>query len=934
MMRAGKLRSAVVATAIVMTACALSAVPAGAVTFSNAATITTPDPSCPNMPGPSNVYPSNITVSGVVGLTADVNVVLHGVTHPFEGDLEVLLVGPGGTAARSLVLLSDAGTGGLNTATLTIDDGAAAQVPQNTAWGGGMGTATSTKPTDYKELGADDTYPSAPSPVNHPGPHASSTLASIYNGQSPNGTWSLYVLDDSCSAPDPASTIGGGWSLDITASAGAATSTAVSSSPNPSNTGATVTTTATVTSGGSAVTTGTVSFAEGATTLAANVALNASGQASFTKANFAEGNHVITATYNGTASFATSNGTTNQRVDNLTTVAGSTYCNPGAITIPSVDAATPYPSHIFVTGVAGSVGKVTVQLKNVTHPFAEDVDVLLAGPSTANNLVLVSDAGNGGPATTNVSVTFDDAAASAVPATGAWAAPNASVTYKPVNYDVGGADAFPAPAPVTFASPAPTGAATLAGFASTTANGTWKLYVVDDSGGDAGTIAGGWCLSITALDTTPPATTIARSPAGPNGSGGIYVSDVHVTVAASDAASGVAETRCVLDPASPPANFDVLPASCPYAGGGADVTADGAHTVYAASRDAAGNKGTPVSNSFTIDRTPPAVTVVSAVPDALGASGASTVTWHAGENGAFSIRVGGADCAAGAEVGSGSYGTAPADTTAQVTAAQLAEGANTIRVCVTDSAGNLGSDTTTITKTTPPGDTTPPAVTIDSAAPSLLGSTGASVVTWHASENGAFSVRVGGATCATGTALASGSYATAPAARTTTIPAAALAVGVNVIRVCVTDAANRTGFAATLLGRIALPPSPGPPFSIAKVRAGPRGTVTLTLYCPRPGRLALKLTRKVRVKRPGRSARTITRTYFRGATGVTAAGKLTLKLKPARRTLRSLTPGKRTKISVKVVFTPKNGAASTKTTKVIVRLPKPGRARPLGGGAT
>ena len=64
----------------------------------------------------------------------------------------------------------------------------------------------------------------------------------------------------------------------------------------------------------------------------------------------------------------------------------------------------------------------------------------------------------------------------------------------------------------------------------------------------------------------------------------------------------------VLDPASPPVSFDDLPASpCAYVGSGASVSGDGQHTLYAASKDEAGNKETPQSASFKIDTSPPTI---------------------------------------------------------------------------------------------------------------------------------------------------------------------------------------------------------------------------------------------------------------------------------------------------------------------------------------
>ena len=115
-------------------------------------------------------------------------------------------------------------------------------------------------------------------------------------------------------------------------------------------------------------------------------------------------------------------------------------------------------------------------------------------------------------------------------------------------------------------------------------------------------------LTYTPPDSTPPTTTLALSPASPDGNSGWYVLQPTVTVGAVDngGGSGVAETRCVLDPSSVPSSFDALPSTqCPYLGAGAAV-ADGMHTVYAASVDNAGNSEPSVQSvSFKVDTAPP-----------------------------------------------------------------------------------------------------------------------------------------------------------------------------------------------------------------------------------------------------------------------------------------------------------------------------------------
>ena len=121
-----------------------------------------------------------------------------------------------------------------------------------------------------------------------------------------------------------------------------------------------------------------------------------------------------------------------------------------------------------------------------------------------------------------------------------------------------------------------------------------------------------------------PTTTIALAPATPDGSNGWYVSNVHATVTATDAGgSGVAEMRCVLDPTSPPAIFGDIPAGCAFTGAGADVSSEGVHVLYAASKDVAGNVETPVSAAFQIDRTAPTVTCELTPVFLVGSGGGS-----------------------------------------------------------------------------------------------------------------------------------------------------------------------------------------------------------------------------------------------------------------------------------------------------------------------
>ena len=144
--------------------------------------------------------------------------------------------------------------------------------------------------------------------------------------------------------------------------------------------------------------------------------------------------------------------------------------------------------------MAGSLVSVTATLHGLAHAAPVDLDVMMSGPG-AKNVVLMSDAG-GTDAVSGVDVTFDDAAAGAVPT------PVADGTFRPTDDDSDGPDAFPAPAPVP-------STATLSTFQGGVVNGTWSLWVVDDASGDSGSI-GRWCVTITT--TSMLATTVVGAP--------------------------------------------------------------------------------------------------------------------------------------------------------------------------------------------------------------------------------------------------------------------------------------------------------------------------------------------------------------------------------------------------------------------------------------
>jgi hypothetical protein len=118
-----------------------------------------------------------------------------------------------------------------------------------------------------------------------------------------------------------------------------------------------------------------------------------------------------------------------------------------------------------------------------------------------------------------------------------------------------------------------------------------------------------------------PVTTIALSPASPNGSAGWYTVPVTVSVSASDPFSSVTATNCVLDPASAPSTFTTIPAGCSFTGAGAAVSSDGTHTLYVASENATGTAELPSGATIKIDRTPPSLACAGDPSFKLGSSG-------------------------------------------------------------------------------------------------------------------------------------------------------------------------------------------------------------------------------------------------------------------------------------------------------------------------
>jgi subtilisin-like proprotein convertase family protein len=154
-----------------------------------------------------------------------------------------------------------------------------------------------------------------------------------------------------------------------------------------------------------------------------------------------------------------------------------------------------YPSSVTVSGLTGwKVAKATVTLHGLSHTFPSDISMLLLGPQGQGAFLMAQTGGQNRYSVTNLTLTLDDDATNPLPIYTSLS----SGTFRPTDgYLVLGYPHFP----YDFPTPAPAGnsnsPALLSAFKNTDPNGVWSLFVVDDSAGDTGSIAGGWSLSVT-----------------------------------------------------------------------------------------------------------------------------------------------------------------------------------------------------------------------------------------------------------------------------------------------------------------------------------------------------------------------------------------------------------------------------------------------------
>jgi subtilisin-like proprotein convertase family protein len=409
----------------------------------NTGAITIPDS------GTGTPYPSTIAVAGLGNTASLCSVQLLGLSHTFPDDIDLLLVGPAAPSPNAIIM-SDVGGGtdavNLN---LTLKDAAASSLPDN-----GPLVSGTFKPTN---VGAGDTFAGAPAP-------SGGSVLSAFDGQNPNGNWSLYVVDD---AGGDSGSFAGGWCVDIIVTG--CNSDADCNDGNLCNGAETCV--------AGACTPGTSINCDDGQFCTIDSCDPSTGNCLHAPNPCSDGVPCTTDTCDEDADVCVHTNTCLQ------------VCNTGAITIndsttpPTI--ATPYPAPITISGAVGIFSLVSVDLTGINHTFPDDIDILLTAPNTPTNAVIMSDVGGGAPGAVNVNLSLTDGAPS-IPDAG----PLVSGTYSPTNIDPGtGTEAWPAPAPL------PSGGSALSQFNGTNPNGDWNLFVVDDQSIDSGTITGGWCIN-------------------------------------------------------------------------------------------------------------------------------------------------------------------------------------------------------------------------------------------------------------------------------------------------------------------------------------------------------------------------------------------------------------------------------------------------------
>lgn len=247
---------------------------------------------------------------------------------------------------------------------------------------------------------------------------------------------------------------------------------------------------------------------------------------------------------------------------------------------PPPTPASNYPVLLTVSDVTGQVSEIRVALYDVYHSRPADLDILVVSPARKSVLVM-SDAGGASPlpGETAIDLTFTDSASRTLPQS----AINPGV-YRPTNYD--NDDFFPGN-DVPFDAPSDT---TLMALADDDPNGTWLIFVVDDTRGSIGGVAGGWGMTFVTGGPGPAApSTPDMHPASDRGvSNSDDITNNNTPVFRGTAAAGT-EVRLFIDgvpDATGPINASrnwQIPINA--------ALSDGTHFISARAIDAQGTEG-------------------------------------------------------------------------------------------------------------------------------------------------------------------------------------------------------------------------------------------------------------------------------------------------------------------------------------------------------
>ncbi|MBV9573038.1 MAG: Ig-like domain repeat protein, partial [Acidobacteriales bacterium] len=468
---------------------------------------------------------SGIAVSGLTGSLSQVTVSLNGWSDPDTLNRELLLASPEG---RFFEFLSGTGDSrGVSNVTLTFADNGANGSPPFYYQGAPVNGATYVPNVNAYCSGSFEAwpYPAGTSVADCAvsGAYAQSlgvssggnaTFASQFPSQTKvNGIWTLYIYSPTTDSPATLNS----WSITLTMQqAQQNTSTSVSASTGETFEGNSVTLTATVadaTNSGAVVNESTVTFSDNGNVITGCSAQSVVAGSATCKTSFAvEGGHIITAQYNADSNFTASSGSAAVFIDHPTSGASPVFCNTGTITLGNSNIApeaTPYPQHIFVSGV-GPISDAALQINRLNgDPFPDHLRFLLVAPNGASFVPLAGAGGVHG--SSNATLILTNASSAAVPDNNSDTLPGG--TYAPT--DLISSLVFPSPAPQTgYNLPPAQGLATFAtSFAGLpTADGMWSLYVMNTNG-DTGAI-GGYCLAFStgSLPTTQTAINGSPSP--------------------------------------------------------------------------------------------------------------------------------------------------------------------------------------------------------------------------------------------------------------------------------------------------------------------------------------------------------------------------------------------------------------------------------------